>query len=105
MILNIIKLVWVVANFIVLGFTLSGFCEKVSNDIVIVFAWSMLALSFPMGSVISFIYFILDFVFFIKINDTFFSIFITWLGIFLVGYFQWFVFIPAVVRWLRRPRG
>lgn len=93
-----LKGLWIAAAVIVLAFTLYAFDGKPNSDIGILFAWYMLALSFPASLVVPLVHVALFDGLGIAVESSYSSFVLDWLGFFLVGYLQWFVVVP----WLWR---
>lgn len=103
MIYKIIKLSWIVITFLILGVTLYGFDGKPNSDIADLLVWSMLVLSFPAGLLVSLVYVALDNLFSIWFYTSYLTLTIDWLGFFALGYIQWFLFVPYLIKkWKNR---
>lgn len=102
MALRYIKYGWIVATVIVLLVTIYFFDGEPNSDIDVFLIWSMLVLSFP-GSIVcallfSGVAYVLYQVAAITVPTTYLSILLLWGAFFLVGYWQWFVLGPRLVK-------
>ena len=99
--------VWLAACVAVLCFSLWSYAPGPRSDAMVLFAWAMLALSFPAGLLVS-----LALAVALQVIDTSAALqwiqLPTWMGVSLVwlffclaGYTQWFVLVPRVQRRFR----
>jgi hypothetical protein len=78
--------------------TLYGFDGKEYNDLGEFTVFYMRVLSFPSSLLVKLVYQFLYSYFSIVIQQSYVSWLIYWACFFVVGYFQWFVFLPKVMR-------
>ncbi len=100
---------WLAAAFGILVYALVVFDSAENRDVDIVLAWVMMTLSFP-GSLLCAIAYggilaALDVLFGIEIGATRAVMAATWVGLFAVGYFQWFYLLPQLWRRLVKIRA
>jgi hypothetical protein len=62
----------------------------------------MLILSFPAALVVSLVHLLLGVVFSITINTSYISLALEWIGYFVLGYLQWFKFVPYLIQTVRK---
>ena len=98
MIFKIVKATWIGVAILVLLVTLYAFDGNPSNDIGIFFVWSMMILSFPSGLIVSLMHVVLYEYFSITIPQAYLSLTLSWVGFFILGYLQWFTFVPYLIR-------
>ena len=96
--MKFLKIVWIAAATFSLFFTLYAFDGKPNSDIGPLFAWSMVALSFPAGLLVQLVHIALYDWFSIAVKTSYFSLLIDGASFLLMGYLQWFVLLP----WLWR---
>ncbi len=85
-----------------------GFDGKPNSDIGELFAWSMLAISFPSSLLVSLIHVALYDGLSITVETSYLSLSIDWLCFFFLGYFQWFKITPYLIsklKWLKLKNG
>jgi hypothetical protein len=103
-----IRAVWVVLSVMVLVVSLYRFDGKPNSDIEVFLAWSMLVLSFPSSLLIALLLsgtaIVAEALFSTVIPSHYWSIFISWICFFVVGYWQWFVLLPWLWRKWRTRR-
>src|SRR4051812_29622854 len=93
-----LKLAWVLVAFAVLVSSLLLFEGKPNSDADILLGYAMLALSFPLGVALAaglsllarLLFETTGYVF----TTSYASMSVAWLALFVVGYLQWFVFLP-----------
>lgn len=96
--MKIAKGLWIGTCVTLLFVTLYGFDGKSDSDIAILLAWYGLLLSFPGGLLVSLVHSILYDGFSIVVETSYLSLALDWLGFFVIGYLQWFKFLPWLVR-------
>lgn len=100
------KWLWIVCCIAILLAALYFYDGKPNSDAEVLLAYGMLILSFPFGLLLSTVVGILGYwlyVFFGYVLTTnYWSLFITWLCLFMVGYWQWFRFLPWIIQKVRR---
>ena len=96
------KWIWGASSMSVLLTTLYFYDGKPNSDADILLAYGMLALSFPAGLIISAIVGVAGYVVFSTygyvVQTSYWSILLTWLIFFVVGYWQWFRLVPWLIR-------
>jgi hypothetical protein len=104
--LKFIRFGWVILCLFVLCISFYYSSDDPKNDIEIFLIWSMVALSFPSGFVVA-----LVFTFLIillgdspntMLDSAYLFIFVTWFAYFVVGYLQWFILVPKLVKWIKK---
>lgn len=107
--LKFIKIVWIIICILVLFTSFYYFDDDPKNDIDIFLIWSMLVLSFPSGYVVAGIFTSIAILLVefedITLSTSYFLIFINWLAYFIAGYFQWFVWVPKLIKWGKDKMG
>lgn len=102
---RILKLGWVVLALLLLLFTMMVFDGSPNSDADIVLGYGLLVLTFPSGLLLSigegFAGRAAFNVMGLTATTTYLSLGATWLMYTVLGYLQWFVFVPWVVRKLR----
>ena len=106
--LKIIKIVWIILCVLVLFISFYYFDDDPKNDIDIFLILSMLFLSFPSGYVAAAVLKLIA-ILWVKIwgeppSNSYLLIIIIWLPYFIVGYIQWFVLTPKLVKWIKKRR-
>jgi hypothetical protein len=96
-----VKAIWIFISALVLSVTLYAYDGKTNSDIWIFLTWLMLPLSFPASLLVSLSHMLLAKLFSITITTTYVSLLVEWLAYFCLGYFQWFVLIPNLLRRIR----
>ncbi len=103
------RALWVVLAVLVLVVVLRGFDGRPNSDIEEVLAWTMLPLGFP-----SSLLFPAAFAGYASAREalgqgpvvvTYLSLVVSWAVLFALGFIQWFVLVPALVRRLRARRA
>ena len=103
--MKIFKVFWVILAIASLFVTLYGFDGKPNSDIGIVSAWTGLLLSFPFGLLVSLAHVFITEIFSVTINVSYISLMIDWVSFAVLGYAQWFVFLPWIYRkWKARVK-
>lgn len=109
MIFKIAKGLWVVATILVLLVTLYAYDGKPNSDIEVLFAWSMIFLTFPSGLIFAGLFSIvadcLDKFFAVVLYTSYLSLVLSWAGFLLLGYLQWFKLLPWLVRKIKARMG
>jgi hypothetical protein len=98
----VFKVLWIALTTSVLLLALYYFDGKPNSDADILLGFGMVILSFPLGWLLSvtvsllgkLVYYKFGYIF----EASYLSIFMTWLCLFIVGYWQWFTAIPWVFR-------
>lgn len=99
-----IKALWIGVTILVLFVTLYAFDGESYSDIWILLTWLMLIFSFPAGLLISLVHMILGKMFAITITTSYFSLTLEWIAYFLLGYIQWFMFLPWLIGKIRNSK-
>lgn len=103
-----LKWAWVLVAFAVLAGSLLLYDGKPNSDADVLLGYAMLALSFPLGSVLAAGFgFLARFLFETAghiFTASYASMFAAWLALFIAGYLQWFVFVPKLWGWWRAPK-
>lgn len=92
----IIKIFWLVACILIL---LNLYCQKdglENKESIVVFVLSMKIITFPSGHIIWGLFSLKSMILPGAIFSLKFDIFIRWVAFVIVGYFQWFYFIPGL---------
>lgn len=107
--IKIAKAVWVGISVLVLFITLYAFDGKPNSDIEIFLVWYMFSLAFPSGLLYALLFsgisILLDNYFSITLYTTYLSLTLSWLGLFVLGYLQWFKLLPWLVEKWRARRA
>lgn len=102
MALRYVKFGWIIAGVMVLLTTIYFFDGEQNSDIDVFLIWLMLALSFPGGIVCALIFSGFAYVLYqataMTVPTTYLSILLFWAVFFVVGYWQWFVLVPRLVK-------
>jgi len=102
-------MIWIALAIAVLLVTLYFFDGKSNSDVDVVLAYGMLILSFPVGLLIALIGGALGSVAFSAygyvVPVSYVTIVIAWLVFLIGGYVQWFVFLPFLLRKMRKRRS
>jgi len=96
-ILKIGRALWVGISVFVLAVTLYAFDGRPDSDIGVFFAWCMLILSFPVGLLVPLVHVALFEAFSTTVENSSFSFVLDWVGFTMLGYLQWFVFVPYLI--------
>lgn len=104
-----VKCAWVLTAIVVLVVSLLLFDGRPNSDVEILLGYAMLVLSFPLGVVSEVVlgvaaralFEIEGYIF----TVSYFMLFAEWLVLFIVGYLQWFVFLPRIWIWCKRRRS
>lgn len=102
--MKIAKALWIVTSVAALLIAIFGFDGKPNSDIGVFLAWSMLALSFPSGLLVSLAHVVLYDGLSINIQTSYVSLSVDWLAWFLLGYVQWFKLLPYLTTRVRGAR-
>ncbi len=100
---RVAEIVWLLACVLILILTLvyrgPEYRDAAAAEILI-----MLGLSFPSGWLFPVLLRLLEMLKLFDLSQTteLQGIFIAWAPLFVMGYLQWFVAVPAIVRWWRR---
>lgn len=99
---RVFKVLWLLACVLILVLTLTHRGPEY-RDAGMAEELVMMGLSFPSGWVFAYLFFGTV----IGGNQTteLQWIFITWVPLFVLGYLQWFVLVPAIARWWRKKFG
>jgi len=108
MLLKIVKGIWIITCVAVLCVSLYYFSPDPKNDIEIFLIWSMIFLTFPIGYVVA-VSFNLIAIFLMKfagvtLQGSYLLILVNWSASFIAGYFQWFVWVPKLVKWVKNKK-
>ena len=96
--MKVIKVLWFVAALCVLLVTLYAFDGKPNSDIWIFLTWMMLILSFPASLAVSLAHMLIGTYFSVTIEASYVSLALEWSAYFALGYIQWFMFLPYLIR-------
>lgn len=99
-----VRAIWTCACLTALAIALVAFGRAGNEDIDLLLAWVMLALSFPAGVLCALFYgvvlFVLSSFLEIQIGSGRTAMVVTWFGLFATGYAQWFYLVPYLwTRW------
>jgi len=101
MALRYAKIAWIAVSVTVLFVTIYFFDGKENSDIGVFLAWSMLALSFPVGIACAFIFSGIAYVLYqtaeVTVTTSNLTLFLSWAVLFITGYWQWFILAPRLV--------
>jgi hypothetical protein len=104
----VIRWLWVVAAVVSLTLAFRGYDGSPNSDADEFLAWAMLALGFPSSLLWSACFAVVAYVlasqFQVTIHTSYASMAISWAVPFVLGYVQWFVFLPWLVQKLRARR-
>jgi hypothetical protein len=104
-----IRALWVFLTVAVLTVVLRGFDGRPNSDIEEVLAWTMLPLGFPAS-----LLFPAAFAGYASAREalgqgpvvvTYLSLVVSWAVLFALGFIQWFILLPALLRRLRARRA
>ena len=98
MFVKVIKVLWLIAAFAVLFVTLYAFDGKPNSDVWVFLIWMMLILSFPASLAVSLAHMLIGTCFSVTIETSYVSLALEWSAYFALGYIQWFVFLPYLIR-------
>ncbi len=104
--LGLIRWIWIALSVLVLLAALFFFDGQPNSDADILLVYGMLTLSFPVSLVVAVVYGAVGELaystsgFFVTVSYP--SIVVTWLVLFVAGYWQWFVAAPWIWRKLRK---
>jgi hypothetical protein len=103
---RVLKALWLLACVSVLAHTLIHHGLE-HRDAGVALFLTMLALSFPSGWLSLVMLKLLEMLNLFDISKAteLQTILIAWITLFVLGYLQWFVIVPAIVRWWRRRFG
>jgi len=79
-----------------------AYLNRQQVDADILFAYAMLSLTFPGGLLVAAVFAVLG-LFGIDAPGGFIGSLIAWPLFVCVGYAQWFILVPRLVRWVRSP--
>jgi len=100
----LVQVVWIALAIGLLYFTVLK--PNQAEDSFVVFGWGLILLTFPLGwialVVVGGVHWIAFEVFTVELPGGLVATTITWAIVTLIGYFQWFVWLPRLVRSLRR---
>ena len=96
--MKIFKVIWSILAIASLFVTLYGFDGKSNSDIGLVSVWTGLLLSFPFGLLVSLAHVFIYEIFSVTIKVSYISLMIDWVFFAVLGYVQWFVFLPWIYR-------
>lgn len=100
-----VKIVALSIAVLILGVTIYGYDGQPNSDIWIFLTWTMLALSFPAGLIVSLAHMTLGTFFSITIETSYVSLTLEWLVYFLLAYLQWCKAVPYLVNRLRSAQN
>lgn len=105
---RVIRWGWILATVVVLVITLRGFDGGRNPDAEVFLAWMMLLLGFPSSIVFSAAFAMTSVLlatrFGTTISTSYGSIVASWIVLTLLGYAQWFILLPKLVRKVRESR-
>jgi hypothetical protein len=94
---RVLRVLWICLTVVVLGITLYGYDDKPNSDIAVFLAWWMIGLSMPAGLLVPLIHSSLYDTFALSLPTSYISLFIDWVGFFVLGYVQWFKLLPYMI--------
>jgi hypothetical protein len=102
----VLKALWLFACVLILALTLI-YRGPENRDSVEAEALIMMGLSFPSGWLFLVMLKLIEMLKLFEWSGIteLQSIFLVWVPLFVLGYLQWFVLVPAIVRWWRRKFG
>ena len=98
-------IVWLFACSAVLWFVVRTWAPGPNSDAGVIFAWSMLALTFPSGILVAGAYALLSGADAINTMNPVYGFSVIWSAFVLVGYIQWFKILPTIWRRLAIARA
>jgi hypothetical protein len=103
-----VRYAWIACSLLVLVVALAYHDGKANSGADLVMALGMLTLSFPSGVILSWIVGVAGRLVFEQtgafVSSGYLALSVSWLVLFGVGYWQWFVVIPWIWRrWAKRP--
>lgn len=105
MVAKILKVVWVLCSVVVLAVTLSSYAPGPASDAGIFLVYGMLILAFPGGFLVAGLFALvvvlqeqLGLPLLDVIDSNYIGFCVMWLAFFIVGYLQWFVLLPRLLR-------
>lgn len=106
--LRLIVTIWVGSCVYVLSNYLISYSNDSNGELTILFQLKMLVLTFPLGYLagLAVSYFI-DAILFLGLDFStitlhYLNVLLGWTAMSIVGFFQWFVFIPKGIGWIRK---
>jgi len=99
---KIFKGVWVFLCVLVFCVTITHYDGTPNSDVEIFLMYSMLVFSFPSGFIFVLLLSCVNWLFYhffnIVIKTSYAELTVNWIGFFVLGYFQWFIAIPYLLR-------
>jgi hypothetical protein len=99
---GILKAVWVVCSLAVLLTTLYAFDGSPNSDAELLLVYGMMALAFPISLLLNLLGGVVGYVAYLisgyAAETSRLSIVLTWLYFFAGGYWQWFSYVPRLIR-------
>lgn len=108
MLFRVSKILWILASLAVLLTTVFFYDGTANSDIDIFYTWSVLALSFPCGLILTLVisgaFYLLNSLWGIIVPVSIAYFMLTWLAYCAVGYMQWFWLTPKLIQFYRRQK-
>ena len=98
MAMKIVKWIWISLSMSVLLITLFNYDGSPNSDIGIFFTLAMEAITFPSGLLYAGVFSFCVYTFSLTIPTSFIVFIISWACFVTLGYFQWFIAIPWIIR-------
>lgn len=106
MALRYTKIAWIAVSVTVLFVTIYFFDGKENSDIGVFLAWSMLALSFPVGIACALFFSGIAYLLYqaaeVTVTTSYWTLSLSWAVLFIAGYWQWFILAPRLVARFRK---
>ena len=107
--INIFKIIWIVLSIMSLIYSLYIYEGKPNDEADLILVLSMLALTFPAGLLYALMFSIVADIFYkyyaVVFTVTYTSMVVSWLFLFLLGYFQWFWLLPKIIQKIKNKSG
>jgi hypothetical protein len=102
-----VKWLWVCCCIVVLLTSLYFYDGRPNSDADILLGYGMLVLTFPIGLILTTFVGVLGYLLYIffgyVFTTTYWSMILTWVVLFIVGYWQWFKLSPWIIQRLKWP--
>ena len=102
-----LRIVWIVVAFLILVATLWLYDGTPNCDCEVLLAYGMLVLSFPaviiVGMIVGYVGRVVYELWGYYATTSYISLTVEWVFLFILGYWQWFIFVPWLVRRLKKP--
>lgn len=102
------KWLWIACSVAVLVLVLYSYDGKPNSDADVLLAYGMMTLAFPLSLILSTIVGAVGYVAYSMngyvMHTNYWSIALTWVCFFAIGYWQWFKLLPWIIRRIRERR-